>query len=274
MKKENIVSYLIRNPYYNFEELGLKILQASMARQFTWRTNNFTAPYWRFYWNPNGRGVVTWKDNRVKLDKNLFFIIPPDTDYQGDKFCVMDHFYIIFTCFAPYDRAKEGIYSIKPTNEYLSRAEELALWLDKSHDAPGSIAKQLAFYELIIYALSALPESAMIRSVGDETIKKICQYIKINLAGTIDPASLASQGGIGLRTLYRKFHDEFGTSPAGYIREQRINEASLLLQFTGKSISEIATLTGFSDRYHFTRVFSRYRNISPAAFRKNILKQH
>ena len=53
-------------------------------------------------------------------------------------------------------------------------------------------------------------------------------------------------------------------------RRQRVERACVLLHATGNSIEQIAEATGFCDRYHFTRVFTRLRGVSPAAFRKTL----
>ncbi len=57
-----------------------------------------------------------------------------------------------------------------------------------------------------------------------------------------------------------------------YIVRRRIGEAQLLLVFTKKSITEIASEVGFDNLSHFNVQFKKYVGLSPLAYRKrNIL---
>lgn len=43
-----------------------------------------------------------------------------------------------------------------------------------------------------------------------------------------------------------------------------------MLCYTCRHIEEIAEMTGFTDRYHFSRVFKQERGKSPGAYRKKM----
>ena len=53
-----------------------------------------------------------------------------------------------------------------------------------------------------------------------------------------------------------------------YLLELRLNTAMKLLRHTDHSIEQIARECGFGDRYYFTRIFTKHRQTTPAAFRK------
>lgn len=69
--------------------------------------------------------------------------------------------------------------------------------------------------------------------------------------------------------LSREFSKHFDDLSFGdYMRKVRIDKAMELMKSTDHSLSEIAYLTGFSDQSHFTRIFKRFTDMSPLAYRK------
>ena len=67
--------------------------------------------------------------------------------------------------------------------------------------------------------------------------------------------------------LYRLFMQEYGVSPAAYLREKRLAHARQLLQSSGLHVAEIARSVGYPDPLYFTKVFTRRFGCTPTAFR-------
>lgn len=80
----------------------------------------------------------------------------------------------------------------------------------------------------------------------------------------LDPATVARAHHVSLRSLQALFA-ETGSSPARYIRDQRLLEARRLLD-VGESISRAGSLSGFPDPGTFTRAFRRRFGCTPSAF--------
>ena len=59
-----------------------------------------------------------------------------------------------------------------------------------------------------------------------------------------------------------------GFTPIRYLLELHLNTAMKLLRQTDHSNEQIARECGFGDRYSFTRIFTKHRQTTPAAFRK------
>ncbi|MRX48439.1 chromate resistance protein ChrB domain-containing protein [Pedobacter puniceum] len=67
----------------------------------------------------------------------------------------------------------------------------------------------------------------------------------------------------------REFAKHFDNLSFGdYIRKLRIEKAISLIESTDYKLSEIAFLTGFSDQSHFTRIFKKIYDLSPAQYKK------
>jgi AraC-like DNA-binding protein len=66
----------------------------------------------------------------------------------------------------------------------------------------------------------------------------------------------------------RLFKAARGVTPREFIQRQRIDAARRLLLASSHSIGRIAELLGFSDIYHFSRVFKQRTGRSPTRFRR------
>ena len=69
--------------------------------------------------------------------------------------------------------------------------------------------------------------------------------------------------------LLRLFKQETGTTPSKYFLKNKMNYAKVLLESTNLSITNIASLVGFSSLGHFTKVFKEEFAVPPATYRKN-----
>lgn len=80
---------------------------------------------------------------------------------------------------------------------------------------------------------------------------------------------LAKKANMSISNFSRKFQDISGTSPIEYLISLRMGKAESLLLSTDMSIYDIAEQCGFHDVNYFIKTFRRYRNTTPAKFRKN-----
>lgn len=113
-----------------------------------------------------------------------------------------------------------------------------------------------------IRAAAPRPAAALSRGL---LMDRVRGFIKENaLDPALDPALVAKTHHISLRLLQGLFADE-GSSPARFIRDERLSHARLLLE-NGESISRAGIVSGFSDLGTFTRAFRRRFGCTPSAF--------
>lgn len=79
---------------------------------------------------------------------------------------------------------------------------------------------------------------------------------------------LAQVAHVSPNHLIKLFREHLGTPPLRWCNQERIHHAAGLLENTGLTISEIAHHCGFSNPYHFSRVFRQHQNLSPRAYRQ------
>lgn len=75
---------------------------------------------------------------------------------------------------------------------------------------------------------------------------------------------LARQVGVSERTLRRGFHNVFGTTIIGYLRQLRMQQAEQLLREGLYSVGEVANRVGYAHLGHFAAGFRRQFGITPS----------
>lgn len=103
----------------------------------------------------------------------------------------------------------------------------------------------------------------------DKSIFHACaEYVSQNLYSQIRVEDMAQQLGYSRSYLCNRFKKLTGLTITQYILQQKIVNAQRMLEFTDKSISEIAVLYMFSSQSHFQNVFKRIVGQTPQAYRR------
>lgn len=105
---------------------------------------------------------------------------------------------------------------------------------------------------------------------GYEYVKKSLQFIDYNYSRSIDVDDIAANVGVSRSHLYRLFMKHISVPPNEYLTRYRIQKASLLLKNSNLSVGEAAYSTGFSDQLYFSRVFKKYKGVSPSKYSKQV----
>lgn len=80
-------------------------------------------------------------------------------------------------------------------------------------------------------------------------------------------SSLAKALHLSVNTLERRFKSELGITPREYLLRRRMSSAVSLLS-NGKSVTEAAEASGFSDCSHFIMQFKKQFGVTPAKYKK------
>lgn len=99
---------------------------------------------------------------------------------------------------------------------------------------------------------------------------EIKRYIDLHLCDVKKLSEIASRFELSQRTVYSKFKQKYGITPAEYISECRLELARELLSGKDANITLIAEKTGFSGASYFCKVYRDKYGMTPQQYRKSI----
>jgi len=110
--------------------------------------------------------------------------------------------------------------------------------------------------------------TTLVKEIPDPFFQKMLNYIDENIDDeTLLAEKLCEKLGISKSALYNKTKALLGTTPHGLINQRRMRKASVLLDSTSLSVSEIIDQTGFNSRAYFYEHFFKSFGCSPSEYR-------
>jgi AraC-like DNA-binding protein len=277
-----------------FFPLHLQIWCCRFWQLTQWECNEMTFPYWRLYWNKTSNGEISFQNQVFDMDRSSIFIIPPFTLYNTHikdhrrimeginvKGCRIDkshdednlakdhllHLFIHFNLGVPFDRVLPGIYKIDIDLEQQHRLQRVTEFL-KTENVNFPLNLNIYLHSVITEHVAHLKEELWQTTIIDNRIIDVIRLIEKELDKNLSNEVLSQHIKMATNSFIRLFHNEMQLSPQSYIKRQKIDKACLLLHHSDFSIDRIASTLGFSDRYHFSKVFKKIVQKSPASYRK------
>lgn len=240
-------------------DLQLKVLLCVTAELERWDSPNLAAPYWRLYVMGGEGARVKWGGRTVALSAGSAWLIAPDTAFGAELRVPVTQVYVHFTL-ASGLAAEPGVHEV-PLTVAMRRA-----------CAQGQVAKTsegggIYWSTLVLLALAGLEEGVLSERQMDARVARVQAHVERDLGVAHTLETLAKVAGMHARALIRLFRQETGDTPMAWLRARRIALACELLHHGDRKIDDIAAAVGFCDRYHFTKTFTRLREMSPGAFR-------
>lgn len=103
-------------------------------------------------------------------------------------------------------------------------------------------------------------------------IKPVLEYIENHCNEPINLDALADIAGMNSRYFCKIFYAATKTTPINYLNQYRIDHAAFLLETTNLSVTQIGADCGFCDSSYFTKVFKKFKGVTPHAFR-NMMRE-
>lgn len=141
-------------------------------------------------------------------------------------------------------------------------------FLEAQNSASAYKQEQMeALVNLIIIIVLEMKESTIGIERHNRTTQ-IINYINNNYEHDISLDVLADMFHISTYYLCREFKKNTNRTVVDYIKHTRIMNAERLFKETDKNVTEVATLTGFSNLTHFNRVFKEIAGVNPSQYKK------
>jgi AraC family transcriptional regulator len=161
------------------------------------------------------------------------------------------------------------------TNRRDPLLESVLWWLScEMRDAGAALPSLHAEHAaglLMSHLMRSIRRSRFVKSVGgglsDARLRLVFDYVDENLHRDISISELGALAGMGPDVFARNFKARVGMPPYRYVTERRIRRAEIFLAEENHSLSDIALAVGFSSQSHFTTQFTKFSNVTPAAYR-------
>jgi transcriptional regulator GlxA family with amidase domain len=103
---------------------------------------------------------------------------------------------------------------------------------------------------------------------GDAAILKVQQWLWSQRECAVSVADIANYACLEPRTFLRRFTKATGMKPSEYQQRLRITRAREMLEFSKRSIDDIASNIGYDDAGGFRRVFQKIVGLTPSDYRR------
>lgn len=223
----------------------------------------------------SGKGYYVVGDKRYEIVAGNTFLIYPNTTvtYYADIREPWEYYWVGFQG----NDAKLLIEMTDFTKDYpvsdLDVGNELKELLAKIYEAKGkeeSCKVRMTGYLMLALSLF-IKEQDYNNNLSYSYCKKAAEYITYNYSQPITIEEIANYIGISRSQLYRVFIEVFNKPPKQYLSEYRINQALRLLKNPQLTINTVGRSVGFEDSLYFSRMFKKYKGISPSDYRKELL---
>lgn len=121
--------------------------------------------------------------------------------------------------------------------------------------------------ELSEALLGAFAQQRKTSSVSG-VIKEIMQDIENHLSERHTLSMYAKKFSFNMSYLSQLYKKETGMSFMDFLMEKRLGKAEELIAYTDKTMREISEEVGFDDYFHFSKIFKKYKGVSPAEYRE------
>jgi len=165
--------------------------------------------------------------------------------------------------------------SVLLSGEETASFQQLILLLEGelSRPAPAEIVLR-AYLQLFLAKCSSIktntPANIQAALPQDDTMEQFRAMLEKNYLTLHKPSDYAELLAMAPNTFTKRCTRYFRKTPSQLIQERLILEAKKQLHLTRKSIKEIAHALKFEDEYYFSRVFKKFTDMSPQAFRDSI----
>lgn len=99
-------------------------------------------------------------------------------------------------------------------------------------------------------------------------LAQVLATILADLSAPLRVPALAHVAGLEVTTFTRRFCVSMGSTPAVYVRQQRMSHAAWLLTQTRMPLVQISLEIGLCDESYFAQVFTRYMGMTPTQYRR------
>ena len=241
--------------------------------------------HWHNEWEllrvTKGELLLTLNDQQRKIKTGEIVLIPAEILHSGEAVdCVYEC--LVFDLYGLFNK----IESVKPilrpfyhmdvspdmffTNSDIPIARVLDIFRDDTSSPCHALEAVSAIADLFAWIIKEKRYHEALRKNGWSTrIKPVLEYIEAHYDEELSLDILSNVAGMNSRYFCKVFYSLTHTTPMNYVNFYRIEQAAFLLESTDMHITEIAANCGFWESSYFTKVFKKFKGITPHCYRRS-----
>lgn len=130
-----------------------------------------------------------------------------------------------------------------------------------------AVARMLVVYLKRAGGQEQYSEPLRFQTRSGDRFSELAAWMAGHLHEDLSVEKLAARACVGSRQFNRRFNRVFGTTPAAFVEDLRLNESRRLLASGSSPVESVAETVGFHSSDSFRRAFERRFGITPTAYR-------
>ena len=235
-------------------------------------------PHFVFQYTLSGWGVYESAGKSARIDADSAFMatvpsahryyLPPESPGWEYFWLIVRHPYAVSRCI-DLKRRHGAVFD-------LSENEAVALRLLRLFEGGllmrfrDTFAEEQALFEFVLELERFAHHQVFPRHEREQIQEKVRAYVRGEIGRQVDIAEIARLMGMTRSNFSHHFKAITGQSPAAFVRQIRLEEASQHLASTETRLEDIAAATGFASANDLCKVFRRHYQITPGEFRRQM----
>ncbi|WP_316791166.1 AraC family transcriptional regulator [Pedobacter frigoris] len=221
----------------------------------------------------DGKGKYENKGVSYQVLPGQFFILPPDQphSYESDSDEPWSIYWIRIGgsnaakfCAQPAARKCYKPMYTKSVNEISRLFDDIYGALENGYSLQHLSYSNMTLQHVLGLLLFRLQENV---SGTISVTEKAINFMRAHVAEQYSLKELASVFGYSTSQFSNIFKQETGYSPIDYFIHLKLQEGCKFLDLTHLKIYEVALKVGYTDPYHFSKIFKKIMHVSPEQYR-------
>ena len=232
-----------------------------------------------------GYGTLIKNGKEISLTKgNMFLLYENDEhEYFPDPMAPWAYFWMDFSgeglenllnaC--GFSREKPYIYLGDNANNICNLFQLLAEEYDGSAlKSLSCLGYTLQLFQRLIQFCNLYQKTFVVKSARFKVFRDILIFLNSNYRMNFTLDEISEKMNVTKKQLITMFHDFAGMTPVNYINRFRISTACVILSESSVGIKAVAQMVGVEDEAYFTRMFTKWKGMSPREYQKSQIREN
>lgn len=224
----------------------------------------------------DGKGWYSIGDKKYQVNTNECFMLPQNTEhaYGSDEEDPWSIYWVHFggECLPEFNRMQVVQKFFKPS--LIKQSGEVTIHFSKIYKALelGYSTDNLVFANMCLSHFLTLfiyntKHDAVVEKDQMDCVDNAILHMQEHINDNITLNELSQHYNYSASRFSSIFKQKTGHSPIDYFNQMKMQKASQQLDFTNRSVKDIAMSMGFDDPYYFSKRFKKITGMSPRKYR-------